>query len=233
MKKNYLLFTFLAFLLQLTNVAAQSPKLTFKQLTDEVYYASIHEAMQRPADVRRLNVNLTGATKLPAELQNFPNLQMIYLTGNTRKLNWVTALPELQKLKNLEYIYFQDSGLSTIPPQVFTLAQLKGLAVINSGLSKLPADIAKLSKLEYLILINNRIPALPAEVSGLKNLKVLYLDGNNISAFPPQMANLKKLEELSIAENPINNEEIKKIRKYYPNTKIIESYELPEVMPAE
>lgn len=230
MRKNYVIFAlFLAFAVQLTTAFAQTTKLGFKQLIDATLYKSIEQGMKTPADVHRIKLDVTGLTKLPAELEKFPNLQMVYLSGNTRKLNWTTVATEMLKLKNLEYIYFQDEGLTTLPAQVFTLKNLKGIAVINGELSAVPVEIAKLPNLEYLILINNNISALPVQVSSLKNLKVLYLDGNNIAAFPPQMANLKKLEELSVAGNPMKEEELKKIRKYYPAAKIIETYDLPVV----
>ncbi len=231
MKKNYILFTLLlVFALQLTTVSAQTKKLTFKELLDQTYYLNIADAMRSPQHVYRLQHNVNGDKKLPADLLKLQNLQMLSLSGNTRKLDWELAIQELAKIKSLQYVYFQDSGLQALPPQIFTLAQLKGLGVINTNVSVLPADVSKLANLEYLVLINNRISVLPVQTGSLKNLKVLYLDGNNISVFPPPMANLKKLEELGIADNPIKNEEMKKIRKYYPNAKIIESYEPASVI---
>jgi Leucine-rich repeat (LRR) protein len=235
MRKNYtLLMLLMAFALQLTTASAQAQKLSFKELLDQPYFANMKEAMQTPSQVRRLEVNMTGKTNIPAELQKLPNIQMLTFSGSTRKINWAVAVPELQKLKNLQYLYFQDSGLQTIPAQIFTLTQLKGLAIINSGVKVLPADIAKLANLEMLILINNRISVLPVQVSTLKNLKTLYLDGNSISVFPPQMANLKKIEEISIADNPMKDEEIKKVHKFYPKAKVIEAYDMPVIdSPAE
>lgn len=219
----------LAFALQITTAGAQSVKLTFKQLTNEVYYYGIAEGMKAPNDVRRININMSGKTIIPAELQKFPNLQMLVLSGNTRKIDWAKASPEILKLKNLEYIYFQDSTLKAIPAQIFTFTKLKGLAVLNSSVAVIPAEISKLVNLEYLLLINNKISTLPVQLTTLKNLKVLYLDGNNISVFPAQMVNLKKIEELGIAENPVKNEEVKKLRKYYPKAKIVETYDMPVV----
>jgi Leucine-rich repeat (LRR) protein len=92
-------------------------------------------------------------------------------------------------------------NLPNIPPELFSLTDLKFLMISGVGLTDLPPEIVQLKNLETLALARNRLTSLPDEISQLKNLKLLLLSGNGIQELPPSLWTMTSLEELWLDYN--------------------------------
>lgn len=72
------------------------------------------------------------------------------------------------------------------------------LVLFGMGLSSLPPEISELSDLKELQLGNNKFSEFPKEILSLKNLAILDLSGNPISEVPSDIKSLEKLQLLNI-----------------------------------
>jgi Ca2+-binding EF-hand superfamily protein len=91
--------------------------------------------------------------------------------------------------------------LSTIPPEVLRLSELRELWLCNHSISILPPKLGDLQQLQVLSLRNNSLDALPSEICKLENLQRFYVQGNNLSSLPNMFGRLSKLRDLNIASN--------------------------------
>lgn len=94
-------------------------------------------------------------------------------------------------------------NLPTIPPELFSLTDLKFLMISGNGLTELPPEIGQLKNLETLALSRNRLTSLPDEISQLKNLKLLLLSGNGFKELPASLWTMTSLEELWLDYNQL------------------------------
>lgn len=214
------LFTTLLAILSFTGLYAQNQPLSLDELETHDYY-TLEEALQNPARVYKLDLKVYNQTKLPAQITQFPNLQMVALSGNSKKLDWKTAVADLKKIPTLQYLVILDSSMTVIPADIFTMKNLISLTVADGRVTSLPPAIGQLTKLKYLYLDGNRIAALPAEITTLKNLEVLMLDSNPIMMFPAQFSKLKNLKELDLVSTKVTKEELEKLKKTMPQTKVV------------
>jgi Leucine-rich repeat (LRR) protein len=93
--------------------------------------------------------------------------------------------------------------LTTLPPSIGDLTNLRWLNISYNNLTELPSEIAKLRNLERLHINNNRITALPLEVWALKSLQELHCDSNQLRALPTGILFLRGMRELFINNNPL------------------------------
>ena len=68
----------------------------------------------------------------------------------------------------------------------------------NNNLTSLPPEIGNLSNLKYLYLYINNLTSLPPEIGNLTNLEVLDFADNNLAYLPKEIGNLSHLEELEL-----------------------------------
>ena len=82
-----------------------------------------------------------------------------------------------------------------------------------------------LKKLKELWLHNNQLNKLPNWIDNLTNLENLSIDNNQIKSLPESIKKLAStLKKLYLGDNPVwnNQKEMKKIKSWLPNTKILE-----------
>jgi len=133
---------------------------------------------------------------------NDPNLAplvtRVYLYGK----NLTTLPPEIGNLKNLKTLSLNWNQLTTLPPEIGKLINLEDLYLNNNQLTTLPPEIGNLKKLKELILSHNQLTTLPPEIGNLKNLNYLALYDTLITTIPLEIGKLKKLKGLNLDKNP-------------------------------
>lgn len=105
-----------------------------------------------------------------------------------------------------------------IPPEVFTLTNLRSLALKKGKITKLPEEIAALQHLERLDLTQNKLTEFPKELYALPELRILRLGKNPISRLPDEVVNMEKLEVLdlwstNISRFPVAIEKMSSLRE--------------------
>jgi Leucine-rich repeat (LRR) protein len=96
-----------------------------------------------------------------------------------RLLVWIRANAyqcsqlKIGELKQLYYLFLNDSLLTSLPKEIGNLKQLEGLKLDDNELTSLPKEIGDLKQLEWLHLGNNKLMSLPKEIWNLKQLRRL------------------------------------------------------------
>ena len=105
---------------------------------------------------------------------------------------------------------FYDCGLTSIPPQVFSLTHLTCLYIgktdfgEGNNLTNIPEDISALTNLTYLNLHhNNQLSTLPDSISALSKLYRLSLYANHLTSIPQCITTLSNLKELCLNNNKL------------------------------
>ena len=129
-----------------------------------------------------------------------PNFQVIYLAG----CNLKSVPPALLDCHRLNYINLSDNGLTQLPDQLFTLAELAELAVTKNKLKSLPSEIQSASKLEVLVASQNELLEVPAALNTLPSLVYLDLSKNKLRRLPDDFFNSKSIKEINLLGNEIN-----------------------------
>jgi internalin A len=94
-------------------------------------------------------------------------------------------------------------GLTTLPPEIAQLTNLRELALVGNQLTALPPEIAQLTNLRDLTLVGNQLITLPPEIARLANLQQLRLDGNQLTTLPPEITQLANLQQLRLGRNQL------------------------------
>ena len=139
---------------------------------------TIGRTPKRVTGLRLNDKRLTG--KIPTELGNLDNLQLLYLSGN--ELSGELP-PELGSLSSLKWLHLHENQLSgEIPVELGNLSNLQWLNLSANQLTgEIPKDLGSLSNLERLRINDNRLSGgIPVELGSLSNLEWLYLQGNQL-----------------------------------------------------
>ena len=158
-------------------------------------------------------LNKAKGKTIKDKLINLTNLDVLGLPNNK-----LTNLEGIDKLTNLESLGLSYNKLTNLEG-IDKLTNLKRLYLSYNELTNLPKGIDKLTNLERLSLHNNKLTTLPKGITNLTNLKYLYLSNNELSSLKG-IEKLTNLERLSLHNNPISDEEIERIQKLLPDTKI-------------
>jgi len=156
------------------------------------YFTSLKEAFKHPERVNILSLTGQGLTELP---------------------------PEIKVLTNMYQLHLTDNRLRTFPDEIEELSKLGFLAAGDNIIDSLPLALAK-CPLFWLDLRNNRLRYLPEEFGQIKTLEWVNLENNQLSSIPGTVTDMPKLHTLKLKGNPITKEELDKIKKQLPGTKI-------------
>ena len=73
-----------------------------------------------------------------------------------------------------------NNQLTSLPPEIGSLINLRYLRLSGNQLTSLPSEIGSLTELGDIQIKNNELTSVPPEIAGFPELYVLYLDGNSI-----------------------------------------------------
>lgn len=120
--------------------------------------------------------------------------------------NHITSIPpEIAQLKNLKAFFIDGNPLTSFPAEIFTLTGLDILNVGNSNLTTIPSEIGQLTKLRGLNISDNQLTSLPAEIFKLTDLEELSMDNNNLTSLPSEIGQLTKLSSFALYNNQLTS----------------------------
>ncbi|KAI8497699.1 hypothetical protein Bbelb_243510 [Branchiostoma belcheri] len=133
---------------------------------------------------------LTGLTRLDindCQFDEFPR-QVLQLVGlvTLRMGNWAG-----------------EGKPSLVPEDIGRLKNLEDLRMENSGLESLPDGVRELVQLDSLNMSGNRFTSVPEQIMNLPNITELFLSDNRISRLPLNLGQMTQIVRLEIGRNPL------------------------------
>jgi Leucine-rich repeat (LRR) protein len=77
-----------------------------------------------------------------------------------------------------------------------------------------------LERLQILRIDNNEVSELPSSISKSVSLRLLSANGNQLKTLPSGLESSKMLKIIQLRQNPIADEEQKKIQNRFPNQRL-------------
>lgn len=116
------------------------------------------------------------------------------------KNNNIKKLPdEIANFLNLEVIKLDNNSLQALPIKVFSKLTPKFVSISNNYFKSIPCEIEKWGEtLEYFNVSVNFISNLPVEITKLKNLKSLHINNNSFISIPRYIFKLTNLKEIGL-----------------------------------
>lgn len=169
MMRNLLLYFILCSVLSIAQAqidavydAGEPGPIPKERLVTEKWYYGLKEALAAdPADVYKISLRGNKLKKLPPEIGQLYNLQILILSNNKLK-----SLPnEIGKLKNLQEFNIYKNKLVTLPESLGSLRHLEIFLASKNKLIYLPSSIRTLENLKRMDISFNHLS--PREVDEL------------------------------------------------------------------
>lgn len=135
--------------------------------------------------------------------------------------NELISLPKCTKFDSLEVLHAESNKLIKMPFDNASMIKLRELHLANNQIQLLPIDFGKYESIEVLNLSNNKLSQIPESIGNLKKLKILTLSGNNLQKLPSSIKNCTSLRYIYLLNNPISDEEMKKIKSLLPGCQVL------------
>lgn len=135
------------------------------------------------------------------------NGRIVFLDLTNRDLTKTgisTLPPAIGDLTELRTLILNNNNLSELPVELGLLKNLRRLDVGSNQLSTFPMVITRLSSLDSLDLRFNDIEILPQEIANLHNLSYLQVWGNRIASIPRTICSMKSLREFYVSYNRLS-----------------------------
>ncbi|MFX0076113.1 MAG: leucine-rich repeat domain-containing protein [Candidatus Hermodarchaeota archaeon] len=148
--------------------------------------------------VTGINLRGRGICKLPEELAELSYIKVLDLSNN-----YLTHIPSLDRLTELEELYLNNNQLDDLPRWIGDLSNLKILNIGKNRFKELPIEIMKLKNLQQFYLRYNDLEELPETLGNLNTLTTLHLDSNELTSLPEAFGKLINLQSLSFWNNKL------------------------------
>lgn len=184
--------------------------------------------------VTYLSLRGTGpVTGVSEFLQHFPQLRVLKLQGFA-----LDTLPEsLFSMQHITELYLEDSHITLSPTSAQALAGLENLEHIdldNNPLNITP-DFSNMQNLNSVYLSNTELSEFPTSLLGLPDIETIDLSDNLIINLPSELfeAPAYITEALDLAGNPLSEEAVSQVHRYFSQTGIDMNVEFDGLPPID
>ncbi|KAK9199316.1 hypothetical protein WN944_014506 [Citrus x changshan-huyou] len=153
-------------------------------------------------------LDLSGASlqgNFPDEIFRLPNLQALYLYGNSKLTGY---LPNSNWSSPLRKLYLSSTNFTgKIPDSIGNLLLLEIVHIEGCSFTgSIPTSIGNLTRATEIVFASNRLTGhLPHHVSGLSYLTTLDLSGNSLQGrVPSWLFTLPSLVSIDLSNNMLN-----------------------------
>lgn len=173
-----------------------------------------------------LNIQYNGFESIPADINNFIELESLYLEGNPLKKISPLYLPRLNNIdleficndiniinnlihsfiqcQNVHDIYLSFNKIKEIPTEIYIFPNLRYLDMNCCEIEILPKELLKIESLEEISVVNNKIQEIP---DGFERFRI-GLDENPLYS-------LKNIQKESL-DDLLNNTALFRIKTRLP-----------------
>ncbi|XP_021911831.1 probable disease resistance protein At4g27220 [Carica papaya] len=178
------------------------------------------------ADCTGISLFYNDIREFPEELE-CPRLKFFYIGNKDPSL----SIPDnfFAETKELRVLDLTEVNLSSIPPSIHQLANLRTLCLDHCVLGDINI-IGKLKKLEILSLVESNVEQLPMDLGQLTRLQLLDLSNCSKLRLIPAgiMSNLSRLEQLYMG-NSFNRWDTEDLDNQASNISLSELRHLPQL----
>ena len=158
--------------------------------------------------LKKLKIRGKDLNDLPVELFQIMELEVLDLSPERESCidYHLTSLPPgIGNLINLRVLMLDTNHLDEIPPEISLLGQLERLSLSNNHIKRVPDSFLKLRGLESLHVANNRFETFPHVICELKSLKFLDFSDNLLQELPESISKLQNLESMIFVFNRLTH----------------------------
>ncbi|OGK14990.1 hypothetical protein A2774_01075 [Candidatus Roizmanbacteria bacterium RIFCSPHIGHO2_01_FULL_39_12c] len=200
----------------------QSPEENLREpLKESPREPTIDPALSREEDVschkegRRYPIDVALADPAACDVEITKVEDLNKLKKNSKKLRHVRSIffrdspvtkvpPQISDLNNLRTLYFLESLNTYLPKEIGNLENLTSLNFNQADIQIIPKEIIRLKKLNTLSITGNAgLVELP-DVSKLTGLKVLFLAYNSGLVFSNEYSDNLSIEEVDLSKSNLN-----------------------------
>ncbi|XP_019642608.1 PREDICTED: uncharacterized protein LOC109483910 [Branchiostoma belcheri] len=166
----------------------------FKEIPEEVW--SLHL-------IKFLDIGGNPLKCLPDKISQLTGLTQLFI-NDCQFDEFPRQVLQLEGLKKLHLGNWAGEGKpSLVPEDIGRLKNLQILGLQNSGLESLPECVGELVQLEVVDISGNRFTSVPEQIMNLSNIRKLHLSDNRISRLPLTLSRMARLVEMNIEDNPL------------------------------
>jgi len=152
-------------------------------------------------------MNFSKAEEIVAQAvkDNATRLNLVSVSDSEKlcDADLVKLLPELLKLKNLQWLDISYNNFTEFNEEFAKLKKLEHLYIRACNLTKFDKEFAKLGNLQKLDLTDNKLTKFDKEFAKMQSLQELLLGENELVTFDKEFAKLKNLQKLTLFGNPL------------------------------
>lgn len=116
-------------------------------------YFDLQIALEKPLEVRKLNLLKNGLDSLPESISQLKNLELLILSDNN-----LSSLPIwIKDFEKLRYLYLDNNLFEEIPNAIFSLKNIQMLDISNNKLKRIPKKVNNVVSLQKLNISENHI----------------------------------------------------------------------------
>lgn len=142
-----------------------------------------------------------GNAVTPANLKEALKNPGVYTGANFNNSGLITVPEEIFQFTNLIEIDLSHNSISVLPLRLKELKKLKELHVNNNRLTSLGSEITSCVYLEKLQIQNNPLNTISIDIGNMKNLKELWIEGiDKNCSIPPEIWSLLNLNKLHLID---------------------------------
>jgi len=140
-----------------------------------------HQALSKLKNLKRLDMgHLVTEGNIFASIANLKNLEILHIWGSEFR---ITEIPDIfTNMSGLKEFSLSGNMVTSLPPSIYTLSNLKELGIGSTGIYSLDDKIGGMQSLETIHIYDGLLSTLPEPVFTLPNLKFLNIEENVFTA---------------------------------------------------